>query len=163
MTGAVHDSVQSVGCTCAEPVELLDQLHGRSLLGKKGDPAKAKWEPKTNRKTAAVFVQAGPLGLIPSDLTRRISPPMHMLWYTGAAQHLAGAVIGKPTSSMLVHRYDPTAACRGAVAQADALCCSSSGLLVALLTGSSGRPCPSYLMHALQVELTSRVQRLEAD
>jgi hypothetical protein len=47
-----------VGCTCAEPLELLDQLHGRSLLAKSKDPAKSKWEPKTNKASATVFVQA---------------------------------------------------------------------------------------------------------
>ena len=44
-------------CMPVEPLELLDQIHGRSLLGKKGDPAKSAWEPKTNRKSATVFVQ----------------------------------------------------------------------------------------------------------
>ena len=44
----------------AEPLDLLDQLHGRSLLAKAADPAKSKWEPKTNKASDAVFVQASP-------------------------------------------------------------------------------------------------------
>ena len=44
-------------CIPVEPLELLDQIHGRLLLGKKGDPAKSAWQPKTNRKTDSVFVQ----------------------------------------------------------------------------------------------------------
>ena len=78
----MHFNVRSVGCTCAEPLELLDQLHGRSLLGKKGDPAKSAWEPKTNRMSETVFGQASLLGLIPSVWPKGISPFVHMLWYT---------------------------------------------------------------------------------
>ena len=82
----MHFNVRSVGCTCAEPLELLDQLHGRSLLGKKGDPAKSAWEPRTNRMSKTIFGQASILGVIPSVWPKGISPRVHMLWYIHQVQ-----------------------------------------------------------------------------
>ena len=68
-------------CIPVEPLELLDQVHGRSLLGKKGDPAKLTWEPKTNRRTETVFVQVGSIWTFLHPHTERSCPCTH-LWYS---------------------------------------------------------------------------------
>ena len=80
-------------CIPAEPLELLDQIHGRSLLGKKGDPAKSAWEPKTNRKTETVFVQ---VGSIRTFLYPHTEGHAHscICGTAGAVRHLARTGIG---------------------------------------------------------------------
>lgn len=89
-------------CIPVEPLELLDQIHGRSLLGKKGDPAKTAWEPKTNRKSATVFVQVSsaptfPLSAIRDQLFWACA---HICGTSGAVQHLSQCDVG--AASMLI-------------------------------------------------------------